>query len=281
MNKDQKLDLADKLYITAVDDFNSSQILFDHKIYPNSIYHLQQSIEKLSKSYAIRFDLIEPNQLKKIGHEGYKILKEPSKKVIKEIDRFKRTFITSEAFEESLAESKDSANDFLELLNNLTASDLEELQTLKEIEEILLKIEGPEPTDEFNFHTAVEEHSKDILEIIDTIEFKDPLIPNEKSINEETNDYIKTFSQCFMIARAINHGLLWLNFLLTPHQNKTRYPAKPDFKSPKEKYMIEAPIVQKFNGVSEALQKTFILYAAFLEFIKQLNSGGNTSEELL
>ena len=274
MKEEEREILARTLHRIGLADFNSSQLLFENNIYPNSLYFLQQSIEKLSKATAIKFHLINSNQLKSIGHQGYKIFIDPSKNHIKEVSRFNSNYTTIDKFQEALNESVDQTADFLKLLQTVTESDLEEIGNPETIDLILSKIEGDNPTEKVNFNTLTEEHTENFIEFMVSSKATNLHI-REKEEQINYNDYkedIKKVSHLYLFTVALLQGLLWLNFLLTPHQNSTRYPIKPEFKSPIDKYNTKNPIIQKFNPISEAVYKSYIMYEIVINFLEHNGS---------
>lgn len=59
---------SDILYQISFDDLKVSKVIYENENYSNSLYHFHQSQEKLIKSIALKINLIEENELKKIGH---------------------------------------------------------------------------------------------------------------------------------------------------------------------------------------------------------------------
>lgn len=56
-------------------DFEASKLLYQNKLYPESIYHLQQCHEKTVKSFSIALNVIKQNEArKKISHFGHRFL---------------------------------------------------------------------------------------------------------------------------------------------------------------------------------------------------------------
>lgn len=57
-------------------DYKSAKLLYDNKIYPSMAFHIQQSVEKLAKAYALYLGVIKRNELRPrrnrsgIGHES-------------------------------------------------------------------------------------------------------------------------------------------------------------------------------------------------------------------
>lgn len=61
--------LGEEFLKNAEDDLEVSKCLYEKEKFSLSIYHLQQSVEKTVKAGGLIFNLIPPEQLKKIGHK--------------------------------------------------------------------------------------------------------------------------------------------------------------------------------------------------------------------
>jgi hypothetical protein len=77
-NLSQQLPLSEPLardYIKFAEiDYQSARLLLENKIYPSAIFHLQQTIEKLAKAYALHLGLVKEEDLypkgKRKGRSG-------------------------------------------------------------------------------------------------------------------------------------------------------------------------------------------------------------------
>jgi len=70
--KRENLSLAMVFISTAKEDLEASKLLFDKKLYPSSIFHLQQAAEKTTKAYGLGLFVLEKADLKGpdgIGHK--------------------------------------------------------------------------------------------------------------------------------------------------------------------------------------------------------------------
>lgn len=63
---------AKTFFTTAKADLRAAALLFDHKEYPNAIYHIQQATEKLAKSFGLLNRWLKPNEkdIKSVGHNS-------------------------------------------------------------------------------------------------------------------------------------------------------------------------------------------------------------------
>ena len=72
---------------TAFEDCGVARTLYDAKFYSQSIYSLIQAVEKTCKYYAIRNQLLSPDELKsKIGHNSISLFKKLIVKHLQELD---------------------------------------------------------------------------------------------------------------------------------------------------------------------------------------------------
>jgi len=79
--------LSKVILIIAKDDLISSHTLFRKGLYPQSLFFLQQSIEKANKALALDCGIIKPDDLhKEIGHNTYKIYNKYLKKEMETIN---------------------------------------------------------------------------------------------------------------------------------------------------------------------------------------------------
>ena len=58
--------LAKALFTTSIEDLLSARCLYKDGRYPNSIFFLQQSTEKLNKALGLCLDLVDSKNLRKI-----------------------------------------------------------------------------------------------------------------------------------------------------------------------------------------------------------------------
>jgi HEPN domain-containing protein len=57
---------------TANADLHTAALFFDHKEYPNAIYHIQQATEKLAKSFGLLNGWLNPHEkdIRSVGHNS-------------------------------------------------------------------------------------------------------------------------------------------------------------------------------------------------------------------
>ncbi len=82
------MDLALSFYKTAKADLRIAKLLHDNSEFPNSIYHFQQAVEKLSKAFGLKNNFIESKNIEsKISHRSEKVFTKHIAKTQKEFDK--------------------------------------------------------------------------------------------------------------------------------------------------------------------------------------------------
>ncbi len=101
----------------AGNDLKASKTLYSTGDYPNAIFHLQQSVEKATKAYALSIGLFKVDELKGVGHD------------------------TPEVFLKLLA--KKGILQSIDMLNRISSAEIDKSKNL-EIREIIKKIKKTE-----------------------------------------------------------------------------------------------------------------------------------------
>lgn len=65
---DRSFKLSRNYLEIAEDDLKAAEVLYANKIYPESVFYLQQSVEKMSKAFGILYDLVPKKKLRNIQH---------------------------------------------------------------------------------------------------------------------------------------------------------------------------------------------------------------------
>ena len=109
----EHIDFVKELVEIAENDLKSSAILYNEELYSQSIYFLQQSVEKISKAYSVLSGDIKPKDIaKKIGHTTPKFL------TTQLAITFDRLIEMGDSLRKAV-EEKESAEDLIESLENL------------------------------------------------------------------------------------------------------------------------------------------------------------------
>lgn len=56
--------IVKKYFQYAEIDYKSAKLLYDNKIYPSMVFHVQQAVEKLAKAYALYLGILKKNELR-------------------------------------------------------------------------------------------------------------------------------------------------------------------------------------------------------------------------
>lgn len=68
--KKETMELARGFLECSRQDIQATRLLYERQVFPLSVYHLQQAIEKATKAYALAFFAISKEDLIKIGHKS-------------------------------------------------------------------------------------------------------------------------------------------------------------------------------------------------------------------
>lgn len=277
------LEIADK-------DLEAAKCLYDKELYPQSIFYLQQSVEKAAKSFGLVMGIISENELKGregVGHHPYKIYKKlfsmqkkslkkinegikkaPNVKelpLIKTIDLNKIPNETDELL--NFFDDLRQGEDIFFLSNEEIEGWIEDLNKLKaEVEELN---EGAT-----TFSISNEEFDRvkqGVLKSFDALyEYKPQKIEKMRKVldNAITPDQVEEMIK--MISPPLNDGvfvsvsLLYLSIITFPHV-VSRYP-NDDF-NPLEIYNRDLPIIQSFNELNEIMEGTLFKMGNLLRLL--------------
>lgn len=64
--------LANEFLKTSRDDLRASEIMYEKGLYALAVYHLQQAVEKATKTYCLAFGMATAAETKRIGHDSLK-----------------------------------------------------------------------------------------------------------------------------------------------------------------------------------------------------------------
>lgn len=258
INNETKEIKANSFIKAGEDDLKSAKILYNSKIFPNAIYHLQQSVEKFVKGYMIDFIGLTNKEIKNINHDSPKAF-------IKLIKKMDKILTISLVFAKNYNVLDNQTSDIL--INNV--------QNINMFDNLFNKNKGyiakmdcfeirrfintaSKINDSFDLSKS-NEISERIIEDIKSL--KNELIATEISENNKTTmneaiDVIDTILINFDIskfAESSKLSVLYILSLLTyPHATLARYPNQI---LPPEKYDENLGIVQCFDEIIEILEK--------------------------
>lgn len=135
--------LISQLIELSEKDFISAKLLHQNQLYAQSVFYLQQSVEKLTKAIGLLTYSIQPSELKhKIGHKTYKIYKVGLQKIIPYFQNFP-DFPSSDGRPDK-AWAENMLRDINEEVTNLNnwQQETSDIYSESDMEAILLKCEG-------------------------------------------------------------------------------------------------------------------------------------------
>jgi len=254
---------VDILIRTSKTDLKSSRTLYNQELYPQSVFYLEQSVEKITKAYSIALLGLGPEDAKeKITHKSPKtMLKKVD--VFKEIhDEFKKNYhelneIISDKNKEKICKMN---RDNIEFLLNATEKTRKHL----EIEIVFDQIRESKLIDNLIEIMMPTEISEREVEKIKNKMFK---ILKKETPLEEMGRMIPT--------------LLYLSLLTFPHAEFSRYPALPEDKaslSPVDYKEKEVDIIKFIEKVCNITKECIIDFEGFLKEYEELQGNEDLKE---
>jgi len=245
-NKTYKVAIS--LFEIAQIDLGSAILLYNSKLYSNSIFNLQQCIEKLTKSMGLIFEIIKTDQLKSINHFSHKVYKHASENSVKELNESEYQF--DESIIKALELYKANLKQGLEWIKSQRNSDFQHID-LDELNELLDFIIGEKPTKEINYNTIASNLAEQIKEFAEEIKIENKSLKSYISEYSQDNktDVFKFIAELELISFALNKSLLLLSLILSPHQNVSRYPCEECGSSPIDEYDENHPIIIEFEKI--------------------------------
>lgn len=256
-------------------DLEAAKILYSSGLYPQSIFYLQQSVEKMTKSFALRFKIITENELLEIGHNSLLILKKLIEghgetldticDAINKIPKFGDLTIIKELNipdqYEDLEKTDVMFNDIIKVKKELLFYPEEYIiQLFNELKQIESEIEKAQSE-------LVEEDFQKLKEILLQIsdEFCDkfPQISLQKIDKHELEEYISSKEFIELLKKIISAifdsiyifpSLIYLSMITFPHAIIARYPQ--DELNPLKIYTDKLPIIRFFGECTKIMEKT-------------------------
>lgn len=203
----------------ANEDLDASKLLYQNKMFPHSIFYLQQSVEKLVKHLGITNDVIKPSELQsKISHKAEKIFKRLAKK-------------SAEITGENML---DIEGDYQKIIDiNIKVPLVELLPVIKKTIESNRKYELPDDFD------------KIIIGLMNYANKKE--LEGTLSNEELTKIYtckIREFKESFPMYFSSIMTLFTLNALLTNYVSIVRYPIQETFDNPSQMFNQDHELIK-------------------------------------
>lgn len=275
----EDIEFIEDLIKISQDDLKASKILHSKKLYPQSIYFLQQSIEKANKSFALLTGISKDKEelQSEISHDSLKIHKRALKQQEGRINKFesiKENYPGLEDLDflsgmdlEGYRENLDEANFFIRNIRRSSMDSISKDDISKAVEE-LNDLER-EISERKNKDLDLKEQTKNVKEqlgqFIEFFEGKDEVdeeeinklkseIESGKTLEGTTEKMIDLIPE-MLEASYINVALFYLSSIIPEeHSNETRY---PDGKvNPHNFYTESSAIVKNYTDLIEVLEKT-------------------------
>ena len=263
------LELAEK-------DLEAAKCLYDKELYPQSIFYLQQSVEKATKSFGLVMGIVDENELiNNIGHNPLKIYKKLIYIYKKSLENINEGIGKAPKFKEfplikttNLNKTSQETNDFLKFFDDLVREKdviflpkeeiegwIEELNKLKaEIEEL--------NEDVTRFSVSNEKFNRvkqSILKPFDALYEYNPqkIEKMRKELDnaitpDRVEEMIRIVIPSLYDAVYVSLSLLYLSIITRPHAIRTRYPIG-DF-NPLEIYNRDLPLIRSFNELNDIMK---------------------------
>jgi len=272
----------DSLLFIALEDLDSSIILYHREHYPQSVFYLQQAVEKAVKSLGLLFEIVSEDDLqRKIGHKPLEVYRKPFTKVSTDLPALNRELDTHPEFREMLQSSgidlnelassmKKLVHQFDEYLSsvvdyNLSKEALSGLlssigQVNREIENAEEKIRE-EGISKEDFATIKENVQDQFESLIFSLNIPSP---QKDAMRNELNSFFASFFPnkeffeylIYVLVKLvrIGHNLFYLSIITSPHAAKSRYP-EGNF-NPLQFYAPGSPLIDTLPELQEITRHT-------------------------
>ena len=211
----------------AFKDLTSSQLLFEKELYPQSIFYIQQAVEKSIKQLGIYNQVVKPSELhKKIGHKTEKIFK----RVVGQVKH-----ITGDSDEDINL----SYNQLKQLLKNAGLD--EEKDIIVNILDKNMQMEIPSEVIDLLIQLIVKKQAPGFFD----------KLKNNSKMDEEFNKMKDTFKKYFPAYIKSVMILFHLNLVLTEYVSAVRYPVGQEFENPDLVFNSDHPLVQLMPTFTE------------------------------
>lgn len=238
---------TEQLLLIAKEDLESSKILYQHGKWPQSIFFLQQAVEKSYKSIAMFQKYIDASSMKgEVGHNPLNILKMQ----IDQFESLKYEFINKpDAFESIVSLCKHIGYDYTSITDELKNNKNDIESFIKSCSKINLT---EDQLDDCLSEITAYLRKREIL-------IKDIQTDLRTLINQENSELLTSLTG---LTAQIMYELIGsfqiltpLSIIITSHEQKSRYPDEKSGFNPltyytKDSLLIKRlPQMQKYSGV--------------------------------
>ncbi|HNQ30113.1 MAG TPA: HEPN domain-containing protein [Methanolinea sp.] len=272
----------DTLLFIALEDLDSSIILYHREHYPQSVFYLQQAVEKAVKSLGLLFEIVSEDDLQgKIGHNPLRVYKRPLTKISEDLPALNQDLDTHPEFSEMLQSSGIDLDELASSIKSLVHKFDEYISTVVDynlsaeaLSEHLFAIDffnrGIDKTEERirtegisdEVFAAKKEELRTQLESL----FNSIHIPTEQK--EAMRNGLDSFFAAFLPNREsfeylmyvvlkivrIGQNLFYLSIITSPHATKSRYP-EGNF-NPLQFYTPGSPLIDTLPELQEITRHT-------------------------
>lgn len=280
------MNMSMELLNTAKTDLEASKVLYENRLYPQAIFHFQQSVEKANKVFALITKQVKENELlKKIGHDTMNIYDKSTRYLKKEYEQIKenlnmlpelktikifkgfnidKNLRHLEIYSSRIKKIKEGKKELIYISSWDIRHFLKEIESAK-------KDSAKAKRDITKFKITGRDWNKmkkDMLEMYDVFSKFDPKLKESKSNLESTDmkllveNSIKSLIEPISIIISISIALFYLAIVTLPHVSITRYPQND--LTPEKIYTKKLPIVKM-------LPKLIEVQADVLNELKMLN----------
>jgi len=251
-------EVKDYVYVliwTSKIDLKSSRILYDQELYPQSIFYLEQSVEKITKAYAIILLGLDPKVAKdRITHKSPKTM-------LKKVD----------IFQEIHDEFKKNYHELNEIISDKNKEEICKMN-LDDIESLLDALE--EMRKELNIEIILDQIRESHL-IDDLIKIMMPIEISKENVEKVKNKMFKEMEKETSLEEMgrMIPTLLYLSLLTFPHAEFSRYPSLPDDEtslSPVDYKEKEVDIIIFFDKICNITEECIIDFEGFLKQYEEL-----------
>ncbi len=242
----------DSLLFIALEDLDSSIILYHREHYPQSVFYLQQAVEKAVKSLGLLFEIVSERDLfRRVGHKPLDVYRRPISKISTDIPALNKELdnhpefrdllkISGIDFDELASSTKNLVHQFDEYLStvvdyNLSSEVFSEIismigQVNREIETAEEKIRG-EGIREEEFDAIQDDLRKQFEALFISIHIPSP---QKEAMRDELNSFFTSFFPnkeffeylVYVLLKIVRiaQNLFYLSIITSPHATKSRYP---------------------------------------------------------
>lgn len=268
------MDLFKQFFLTAKDDINAAITLHEKEMYPLSIYHLQQAVEKLSKSFGLKSGFIEKKDLKKkVSHDTVSIFRKAANHTHHNAEQmlfdFRNIFpdlIGGEDIYDELLIHEKTARKSKNLIGNLNSKDYEFLDE-ESIDDSLSQIKNTlnlSPFDIVNleknrphFYNSISQKLEKTAGMSKADFYRSIQSKNGKS---QFDNFVVFYSASFGKMLYVYYALFGLSLIFGAHNQDTRYPCIECGALPTENYPADGSLSIKFKEFVEVLKNTSNYY---------------------